>query len=147
MECVGATWMIPPIQKIKEASAIDHRRPNFLVNGQAKKQEKKARSRTQGQQAARTAWGRDQDMPPACRRLVEFEAISARSASEYRNDCLNESRVRIPPIMPVSYAKRKDPTQQTDTRNVARRRPSSLPITTDETADQSEYASCWYLQY
>jgi hypothetical protein len=25
-----------------EASAIDHRRPYFLVNGQAKKQEKKA---------------------------------------------------------------------------------------------------------
>lgn len=34
--------MIPPMQKINEARAIDQRRPNRLVNGQTKKHEKKA---------------------------------------------------------------------------------------------------------
>jgi hypothetical protein len=54
--------------------------------------------------------------------------MSGRSASEYLNERWNDSRVRMPPIMPVSYAKRNDPTQQTDTRNIALIFPRSLPI-------------------
>ncbi len=67
-------------------------------------------------------------IPPACRRLLEFELMSALVSSPYRKDSMNESRVRMPPMMPVSYAKRNDPTQQTETRKTARRRPSCLPM-------------------
>lgn len=42
MDPVGATWMIPPMVKMAEARTRERRRPKRAVNGQTKKQEKKA---------------------------------------------------------------------------------------------------------
>src|SRR5690625_3471781 len=68
------------------------------------------------------------DLPPACSRLADRELTLSFCPAVNPKSFWKDLRVRIPPTMPVSYAKRKDPTQLSATRYEDLKVPRCLPM-------------------
>jgi len=102
------------MQKMVEARTRDHRRPKRAVNGHMKKHAKKAGDSQLESRLLHDLYGHG--LPPACKRLVEFELTLTLCFDVYLKSCWKDGSVRTPPTTPVSYAKRKDPMQHSVTR-------------------------------
>lgn len=110
-----------------DATTIVRRRPKRAVKGQAKKQEKKAGRSAELVHAGHSGASTGACIPPAWSRLAERELMLVVS-SLIEKSFWNDGRVRTPPTIPVSYAKRKDPTQLNATRYEALNVPRSVIV-------------------
>lgn len=127
MPCEWKSCRIAPMLKMTDATTIVRRRPKRAVKGQAKKQEKKAGHGTELVHAGHFGTSIEACVPPAWSRLAERELMLV-VLSPIEKSFWNDESVRTPPTIPVSYAKRNDPTQLKATRYEALNVPRSAIV-------------------